>query len=136
MDQERGREPSAASAVGSGAVHCQVRIGTHQRPLRADHDEFDRLAAATPERWTPLLWFLVASGCRWGEAAALKPGDINLDEQLRKAWNILFTDSQFVGVTWWNNKTYTPRGIRNDRNGERGQGCNEVVDGLTNRGSH
>lgn len=40
-------------------------------------DEFDRLLAAATEPWRPLLEFLVASGCRWGEATALKPGDVD-----------------------------------------------------------
>lgn len=33
-------------------------------------------------------------------------GDINLDDQLRKAWRILFTDSQFCAVTWWGRKDF------------------------------
>lgn len=40
-------------------------------------DEFTRLLAATTEHWRPLLEFLVASGCRWGEATALRPADVN-----------------------------------------------------------
>lgn len=43
-------------------------------------DEFDRLLAATTDYWKPLLEFLVAAGCRWGEAVALKPRDINREE--------------------------------------------------------
>lgn len=39
-------------------------------------DEYGRLAhKVVAEPWRPLLDFLVASRCRWGEAAALKPGD-------------------------------------------------------------
>lgn len=37
-------------------------------------------------------------------------GDINLDDVLRKAWNILFTDSQFCAVTWWDRRSYKVRG--------------------------
>lgn len=40
-------------------------------------DEFDRLLAATTDYWKPLIEFLVASGCRWGEAVALRPGDVD-----------------------------------------------------------
>jgi integrase len=40
-------------------------------------DEFNQLLAATTEPWRPLLEFLVASGCRWGEATALKPSDVD-----------------------------------------------------------
>lgn len=45
----------------------------------------------------------------WNQWAA----DFNLDDQLRKAWNILFTDGQFCAVTWWGSKDYVPQGIRN-----------------------
>lgn len=40
-------------------------------------DEFDRLLAATTDYWKPMLEFMVASGARWGEVVALKPGDVN-----------------------------------------------------------
>ena len=52
-------------------------------------DEFARLLAATEESWRPLMEFLVVSGCRWGEAAALKPGDVDRDDcsvKIRRAW--------------------------------------------------
>ncbi|OIN80018.1 site-specific integrase [Mycobacterium malmoense] len=51
--------------------------------------EFDRLLAATPEYWRTLLEFLVASGCRWGEATALRPSDIDQTAgtvKIRRAW--------------------------------------------------
>lgn len=41
----------------------------------------------------------------WNQIA----GDVNLDARLREAWRILYTDSQFVAVTWWGQKTYTSR---------------------------
>jgi len=52
-------------------------------------DEFARLLAATDQFWQPLMEFLVVSGCRWGEASALKPGDVDLDDctvKIRRAW--------------------------------------------------
>jgi integrase len=52
-------------------------------------DEFKRLVAATDERWRPLLEFLVVTGCRWSEASALKPGDVDQDAgvvRIRRAW--------------------------------------------------
>lgn len=51
--------------------------------------EFDRLLAASPEPWRPLIKFLVLSGCRWGEATALKPSDVDKDAgtvKIRRAW--------------------------------------------------
>jgi integrase len=53
------------------------------------HDEFNRLWQATTEPWRPLVEFLVASGCRWGEATALKPEDVNRKTgvvRIRRAW--------------------------------------------------
>ena len=44
---------------------------------------------AVTEPWKPLVEFLVASGCRWGEAAALKPSDVNRAKgtvSIRRAW--------------------------------------------------
>lgn len=52
-------------------------------------DEFTRLLTATEEFWRPLMEFLVVSGCRWGEAAALKPGDVDRASgsvKIRRAW--------------------------------------------------
>jgi integrase len=52
-------------------------------------DEFARLLAGTEESWRPLMEFLVVSGCRWGEAAALKPGDVDREDcsvKIRRAW--------------------------------------------------
>lgn len=40
-------------------------------------EEFAALLAATTEPWRPFVEFLVASGCRWGEATALRPADVN-----------------------------------------------------------
>lgn len=52
-------------------------------------EEFARLLAATEEFWQPLMEFLVVSGCRWGEASALRPGDVDRDAcsvKIRRAW--------------------------------------------------
>lgn len=52
--------------------------------------EFDRLLAATTDYWKPLVEFMVASGARWGEVSALKPGDVDIATRtvrIRRAWN-------------------------------------------------
>lgn len=52
-------------------------------------DEFAALFEATTEYWRPLLEFMVASGARWGEIAALKPGDVDRatgSVKIRRAW--------------------------------------------------
>jgi integrase len=51
--------------------------------------QFDTLLSAVTEYWRPLVEFLVASGCRWGEATALRPTDIDRAEatvRIRRAW--------------------------------------------------
>lgn len=53
------------------------------------HDEFAALLAATTEYWRPFVEFLVASGCRWGEATALRPADVDAEHgtvRIRRAW--------------------------------------------------
>jgi integrase len=52
-------------------------------------DEFQLLLAAIPPYWKPLVEFLVASGCRWSEATALKPGAVDRSTgtvRVTKAW--------------------------------------------------
>jgi len=51
--------------------------------------EFARLLEETTEPWRPLLEFMVASGARWGEVVALKPGDVDRatgEVKIRRAW--------------------------------------------------
>lgn len=51
--------------------------------------EFAILIDAVPEYWQPLVQFLVSSGCRWSEATALKPSDIDPRAgtvRVTKAW--------------------------------------------------
>lgn len=48
--------------------------------------EFGHLLACVTEPWRPLVEFLVASGARWSEATALRPGDVD-----RKAGTVRIT---------------------------------------------
>jgi integrase len=53
------------------------------------HAEFRILLDAVPEYWKPLVEFLVASGCRWSEATALKPAAVDRSTgtvRITKAW--------------------------------------------------
>jgi len=55
------------------------------------HDEFALLLASVTQPWKPLVEFLVASGCRWGEASALKPADVDHGAgtvKIRRAWKL------------------------------------------------
>jgi integrase len=52
-------------------------------------DEFQILKAAVTKHYRPLVEFLVASGCRFNEATALKPSDVNRAEntvRIARAW--------------------------------------------------
>lgn len=52
-------------------------------------DEYAILKAAVPEYWQPLVELLVTSGCRWSEATALTPNDVdvrNATIRITKAW--------------------------------------------------
>jgi integrase len=52
-------------------------------------EQIQKLIGEVTEYWRPLVRFLVASGCRWGEATALRPGDVNRKEgtvRIRRAW--------------------------------------------------
>lgn len=52
-------------------------------------DEYAILRAAMPEYWRPLVDFLVTSGCRWSEATALQPRDVNVKGgtvRIHQAW--------------------------------------------------
>ena len=42
------------------------------------HEEFGLLHSKVTEFWQPMVEFMVASGARWGEVAALRPGDVDL----------------------------------------------------------
>jgi integrase len=50
------------------------------------HDEFALLLESVTEYWRPLVRYLVASGCRWGEATALQPADVNLEDSTVRVW--------------------------------------------------
>lgn len=45
-------------------------------PTFLEPEEFDLLMTFIPERWQPLVFFLVSTGVRFGEATALRVGDI------------------------------------------------------------
>lgn len=53
-------------------------------------------------------------------------GDINLDDVMRRAWRILFSDSQFCAVTWWGRRDYALQG-KTDAGNARRKTNNAVV---------
>lgn len=57
--------------------------------LFLSHRDFDLLLEATTEYWQPMMEFMVASGCRWGEVSGLRPSDVNRADntvRIRRAW--------------------------------------------------
>jgi integrase len=83
------------AAVRAGRIPSNPAAGQRlprserQEMLCLSHADFAQLLANIPEFWRPLVEFLVASGCRWGEATALKPSDINRAEntvRITRAW--------------------------------------------------
>lgn len=53
------------------------------------HEQFALLHSKVTAPWQPMVEFLVASGARWGEAAALRPGDVNREDgtvRISQSW--------------------------------------------------
>ena len=87
------------AAVAAGIIDKNPAIGRRMPKRQHDDvsvvdrmltpDEFDRLLASFPPYWHPFVKFLVASGCRWGEATALTPGDVDVEAgtvRIARAW--------------------------------------------------
>jgi integrase len=112
-----GSAKTAANKHGflAGALNAAVRAGHIKanpcdgNRLRRDapaemmfltNKEFALLHSCVSEHWQPLVKFLVASGARFGEATALKPGDINLTEgtvDIRRAWRYVVGEGFQLG---------------------------------------
>jgi integrase len=53
------------------------------------HDEYHRFLSCVPAYWRPLVMTLFTTGVRWGEASALKVGDVDLNDaymRISRAW--------------------------------------------------
>ncbi|MGO9354998.1 MAG: tyrosine-type recombinase/integrase, partial [Mycobacterium sp.] len=88
------------AAVKAGHIGANPAVGQRlPRTERADmvclsREEFAGLLDAVTEPWRPLVEFLVASGSRWGEATALRPGDIDRAKgtvRITRAWKRTYT---------------------------------------------
>ncbi|MDT5150028.1 MAG: hypothetical protein QOI01_1761 [Mycobacterium sp.] len=74
-------------------------------------EEFAFLLNEITEYWRPLVEFLVASGCRWGEATALAPSDVNREKgtvRITKVWKRTYDD----GIGYETGVPKTKRSIR------------------------
>lgn len=76
---------SLNAAVRAGLIPVNPALGTRiPRTEREEmtiltHKEFDILLEGFTEYWRPLVRFMVLSGARFGEIAALRPSDVNVD---------------------------------------------------------
>jgi integrase len=90
---------SGALKLGVTDPHCPLKMNPCEgvksptwvrlEMVFLERDEFQLLLSAVTEYWRPLVEFLVASGCRWSEAAALRPSDIDLRNKtvrISRAW--------------------------------------------------
>jgi len=76
---------SAALNAAVKAGHITANPAAGQRLPRTErpdivfltHDQFARVLKEAGERWRPMIEFLVASGARYGEVAALRPSDVD-----------------------------------------------------------
>ena len=65
-----------------------------------NQNEFAILLDAVTQPWLPLVEFLAASGARWGEVTALRPGDVNLAQgtvDIRRAWRYVSGEGYQLG---------------------------------------
>lgn len=85
-------DPSIPQVTHNPAYRTRLpkdQVGHELEVLTAD--EWTRLEAAMQEHYRPLLRFLVATGCRFGEATALHVSDVDLvgprpTVRIRRAW--------------------------------------------------
>ena len=85
---------AAAAEYGIGNPAAGIKLPSDQEAdemVFLTPAEYDRLLAATPAHWQPLVALLAGAGCRWGEATALQVGDFDLGAQvptvtISRAW--------------------------------------------------
>lgn len=91
-NKQRFLSSALAAAVKKGdiqknpAAGARIPRGEKREMVFLTRDEFAALLGEVTEPWRPLVEFLVASGCRWGEATALQPGDVNRKEGTVRVW--------------------------------------------------
>jgi integrase len=83
------------AAVRAGRIASNPAAGQRlpsserQEMLCLSREQFRLLLESVTDPWQPLVEFLVASGCRWGEATALRPTDVDGEAgtvRIARAW--------------------------------------------------
>jgi integrase len=95
------------AAVRDGHIPSNPAAGVRlPRTERAEmrflsHDEFAALLAEIPQRWQPMVRFMVTSGARLSEVTALRPSDVDRRRntvRIGRAWKRIPGGSE-IGVT-------------------------------------
>ncbi|MGN7780199.1 tyrosine-type recombinase/integrase [Mycolicibacterium sp. 22603] len=90
-----------AGELSANPCHRMKMPRTENRPyLYLTRDEFRILKAAFSEHYQPLVEFLVASGCRFSEAVALRPSDVDRERgtvSITRAWHKGGPDGYYLG---------------------------------------
>jgi integrase len=90
-----------AGELAANPCHRMKMPRTEKRPyLYLTRDEFQTLRAAFSDHYQPFVEFLVASGCRFSEAVALRPADIDREKgtvQIARAWHRGGPDGYYLG---------------------------------------
>jgi integrase len=73
------------------AARAKLSRGLHREGVFLSSEEFDALLRFIPDEHRPLVVFLAGTGCRWGEATALRWSDLNLKAatptvRIERAW--------------------------------------------------
>jgi len=73
------------------AARAKLSRGIHREGVFLSSEEFDTLLRFIPDEHRPLVVFLAGTGCRWGEATALRWGDLNTKAtpptvRIERAW--------------------------------------------------
>ncbi|MCA2263961.1 integrase [Mycobacterium marseillense] len=90
-----------AGELTANPCHRMKMPRTEKRPyLYLTRDEFQILKAAFSDHYQPFVEFLVASGCRFSEAVALRPTDIDREKgtvRVTRAWHAGGPDGYYLG---------------------------------------
>lgn len=82
--------------------HTRLPRWHREEMVFLERDEYAILRNAVTEYWRPLVDFLVTSGCRWSEATALKPSDVDRTAgtvRISKAWKTISGQGYMLGTT-------------------------------------
>lgn len=107
-NKQRFLSSALGAAVKAKAIPTNPAAGAHvprserRQKVCLSKEQFDLLLTEVTEPWRPLVRFLVASGCRWGEATALKPTDVDrsgCSVRISRAWKYSPDTGYILGPT-------------------------------------